>query len=57
VDSDDWVEPDYCSELYHLLVNENADISIIEASYEDEDGNIVFNKPISRRKYLMETEL
>jgi len=50
VDSDDWVEPDYCSELYHLLVNENADISIIEASYEDEDGNIVFNKPISQEK-------
>ena len=47
VDSDDWVEPDYCSELYDSLVKENADISIIEASYEDENGNVVFNKPIS----------
>ena len=47
VDSDDWVETNYCSELYDLLVTENADISIIEASYEDENGKVVFNKPIS----------
>lgn len=52
VDSDDWVESDYCSELYHSLVNENADISIVEASYEDENGNIVFNKPISEEKII-----
>ncbi|PZU86353.1 MAG: glycosyl transferase family 2 [Chryseobacterium sp.] len=50
VDSDDWVEPNYCSELYHSLVRENADISIIEASYEDENGNVVFNKSISEEK-------
>ncbi len=50
VDSDDWVETNYCSELYDLLVTENADISIIEASYEDEFGNIIFNKPISEEK-------
>ncbi len=50
VDSDDWVEPDYCAELYRLLLDENADISIIEASYEDEKGNVVFHKPISEEK-------
>jgi len=50
VDSDDWVEPDYCSEMYHSLVRENADIAIIEASYEDENGNVIFNKPISEEK-------
>ena len=50
VDSDDWVEPDYCSELYRLLNEENADISIIEASYEDEDGTVVFHKATSGEK-------
>lgn len=47
VDSDDWAALNYCEELYRLLVSENADISIIEAVYEDENGNVVFNKPIS----------
>lgn len=47
VDSDDWVESDYCSKLYNLLINNNADIAIIEAAYEDINGNVVFNKPIS----------
>jgi len=50
VDSDDWVEPDYCSELYRLLTEENADISIIEASYEDENGTVVFHKATSEEK-------
>ncbi|SEV86532.1 glycosyltransferase family 2 protein [Kaistella antarctica] len=50
VDSDDWVEPNYCSELHNLLVTENADISIVEASYEDENGNVIFNKPTSSEK-------
>jgi len=50
VDSDDWVEPDYCSELYLLLTEENADISIIEASYEDENGTVVFHKATSEEK-------
>lgn len=50
VDSDDWVESNYCSELYNLLTKNNADISIIEAAYEDVEGEIVFNKPISDEK-------
>ena len=50
VDSDDWVEKDYCSELYNLLFTENADIAIVEASYEDESGKVIFNKPISKDK-------
>ena len=50
VDSDDWVEKDYCLELYNLLVFENADISIIEASYEDEGGKVIFNRPFSTDK-------
>lgn len=50
VDSDDWVETNYCSELYHLLVTENADIAIVEASYEDQNGKVVFDKPISDEK-------
>ncbi|WP_374440806.1 glycosyltransferase family 2 protein [Epilithonimonas sp.] len=52
VDSDDWVEPDYCSELYQLLTEEKADIAIIEASYEDENGNVVFYKPISQETVM-----
>ena len=50
VDSDDWAELNYCSELYSLLVGENADISIVEASYEDENGNVLCSKPISDEK-------
>lgn len=50
VDSDDWVEKNYCEELYNILAAENADVSIIEASYEDENGTIVYNKPISKDK-------
>lgn len=52
VDSDDWVESEYCSELYHLLINDNADIAIVEASYEDENGDIVFDKTVSEEKVL-----
>lgn len=52
VDSDDWVEPDYCSELYNSLIKENADIAIVEASYEDADGNIVYIKPTSEEKII-----
>lgn len=52
VDSDDWVEPEYCSELYQILNEENADIAIIEASYENENGNIVFHKATSEEKVL-----
>lgn len=40
VDSDDWVEKDYCSILHQTLVENNADISIAEAFFEDENGNI-----------------
>ena len=47
VDSDDWVEPNYCAELYHLLITQNADIAIVEASYEEGNGTVVFDKPIS----------
>ena len=50
VDSDDWAELNYCSELYSLLVGENADISIVEASYEDENGNMLCSKPTSEEK-------
>lgn len=45
VDSDDWVDANYCAKLLQLLKDENADIAIIEASYEDENGQIVFQKP------------
>ena len=45
-----WVEPNYCSELHNILVTENADISIVEASYEDENGKVIFNKPTSNEK-------
>ncbi len=50
VDSDDWVEANYCATLYHLIEKENADIAIVEAAYEDENGKVVFNKPISDEK-------
>ncbi len=42
VDSDDWVEKNYCSVLYNLLVENKAEISIVEVVYEDEYGNPVF---------------
>ena len=48
VDSDDWVEANYCAKLFQLLTNENADIAIIEASYENEQGQIIFQKPTTQ---------
>ncbi|RZJ39795.1 MAG: glycosyltransferase family 2 protein [Chryseobacterium sp.] len=50
VDSDDWVETNYCAELYDLLIKENADIAIVEASYDDLDGKEIFHKPITEEK-------
>lgn len=50
VDSDDWVETDYCKELYDLLVKENADIAIVEASYDDIEGNEIFHKPLTNEE-------
>lgn len=47
VDSDDWVEPNYCEKLFSLIQNEGADIAIVEAAYEDEAGNVVFQKPVA----------
>jgi glycosyltransferase involved in cell wall biosynthesis len=44
VDSDDWVETNYCSTLLSLLKSENADISMVEALYENSKGENVFNK-------------
>lgn len=41
IDSDDWVENDYCSILYQAISENKADISIAEAFYEDENGNPV----------------
>lgn len=52
VDSDDWVEADYCSEMYFSLVKEDADIAIVEATYEDEGENVVFDKPISKETVM-----
>lgn len=48
VDSDDWVEANYCAKLFQLITNENADIAIIEASYEDEEGQVIFEKPTTQ---------
>lgn len=48
VDSDDWVEANYCAKLFQLITNENADIAIIEASYEDEEGQVTFEKPTTQ---------
>lgn len=50
VDSDDWVEPNYCYELYNLLITEKADIAVVEAIYEDIYGNVVYEKPTSCQK-------
>lgn len=47
VDSDDWINSTYCSSLYQLIISGDADIAIIEASYEDEQGNVVFQQPLS----------
>lgn len=42
VDSDDWVEENYCSVLLDGLIKNNADISIVDVFYEDESGNPAF---------------
>lgn len=47
VDSDDWVEREYCSVLYQSIVENNADISIAEAVIEDENNKQRDNKQIS----------
>ncbi|MNK19011.1 putative glycosyltransferase EpsH [compost metagenome] len=47
VDSDDWVEKDYCGSLYNALIKTNADISIAEAFYEDEKGNKIENHQLN----------
>ena len=47
VDSDDWVEEDYCSILYQSIVENKADISIAEAFYEDENGNQIDNHQLT----------
>ncbi|QDP84655.1 glycosyltransferase family 2 protein [Chryseobacterium sp. SNU WT5] len=41
VDSDDWVEKEYCSLLYEIIVENNADISIAGAFLEN--GDIKYN--------------
>jgi len=47
VDSDDWVEIDYCSTLHKSIIENKADIIIAEAVYEDKGGN-----PTSSEKNL-----
>lgn len=46
VDSDDWIEFDYCEVLYQSITENQADISIAEAFYEDENGNKIENHPL-----------
>lgn len=36
VDSDDWLRPNYCSELYRLAVNNNADMTGCREFFDDE---------------------
>jgi len=52
VDADDRVKKNYCSALYALIARERADIAIVEASYEDEEGNVVFEKPTSEESII-----
>ena len=47
VDSDDWVEENYCSILHKSLIENDADISIAEAFFEDKNGNLVGKHQIS----------
>lgn len=44
VDSDDWVETNYCSALLNLIIENRADISIVDGIYEDSNGKVVFEK-------------
>lgn len=46
VDSDDWVERNYCSTLFNSLQSKDADISMVEAVYEDSNGKVVFDKKV-----------
>ena len=42
VDSDDWIEKDFLSTLYSLIIENNADISIVNFKKMFEDGNSAF---------------
>lgn len=47
VDSDDWAEENYCSVLHQAIVENQADISIAEAFFEDKNGDQVGKHQIS----------
>lgn len=39
VDSDDWIEPDYCLNLYAAITSTNADIATCGISFDRNDGH------------------
>ena len=44
VDSDDWVEENYCSVLHHILASNEADIAVADVIYETEKGDPTFRQ-------------
>ncbi|WP_103327361.1 glycosyltransferase family 2 protein [Bacteroidetes bacterium endosymbiont of Geopemphigus sp.] len=41
VDSDDWVEPGLCKEMYDLITRYNAQMGVFNAIWEDESGSVL----------------
>ena len=56
VDSDDWVEKNYCSVLYQALVENDADISIADVVYENETGNPTFRQDFDNSLHIYNRE-
>ncbi len=50
IDSDDWVEKDFCSKIYQEAKGKNADIVYFNYFEESEKGNIIGIKDISKFK-------
>lgn len=50
IDSDDYISHDYCSYLYNLLIENNADLSICNFAYVDQSRKLIANgrKPHDR---------
>lgn len=56
VDSDDWVEKDYCYVLHQSLFENDADISIADVIYENEDGKPTFKQNFDKSLHIYNSQ-
>ena len=52
IDSDDWVEPNYVEQLYRLLVENDADLSVCDFYYVDSENNL-YNTPATDERVFV----